>query len=235
MTDALRLSPPNPSFLDMRNAILLADLQRGMNGGDRAESGTCSRQRGMGYAASTVDTDDVHPLQDFTRPARLGGAPSGSVAGTVRDVNTGRRWPERSWPSPGTTAAWARTCPPAPRAGGTYRIDGVPAPRVWSFLTVARRGRLRPRERPERRGRPRRGRHAQHHAPAQLGAAPPAAQAVRSWTRAGLQCLRLRPRRGDRRQPPARVWSTHGPGRARPRRAQGADPRPARRRSRSAR
>ena len=29
LTDGLRLAPPNPSFLDMRNAILLADTFRG--------------------------------------------------------------------------------------------------------------------------------------------------------------------------------------------------------------
>ena len=52
----------------MRNAILLADVQA--NGGDRGLIWSVFASRGMGYAASTVDTDDVHPLPGLHHPAR---------------------------------------------------------------------------------------------------------------------------------------------------------------------
>ena len=86
VTDGLRLVPPNPSFLDMRNAILLADVQAGL--GDRALIWDVFRQRGMGYAASTRGTDDVAPVPDFTGPP-VPSTPVGSMSGTVRDRDTG--------------------------------------------------------------------------------------------------------------------------------------------------
>ena len=64
----------------MRNAILLADEQPGINGVDRTLIWEVFASRGMGYAASAVDTDDVHPLQDF------------SAAGA-------RRRPPAAWPA----------------------------------------------------------------------------------------------------------------------------------------
>ena len=69
LTDALRLAPPNPTFLDMRNAILLADTLKGL--ADHALIWQVFSQRGMGYAASTRGTDDVTPVPDITGPPGL--------------------------------------------------------------------------------------------------------------------------------------------------------------------
>ncbi len=139
VTGGLRLSPPNPSFLDMRNAILLADEQAGINGVDRALIWDVFANRGMGYAASAVDTDDAHPLQDFSRPpASVAG--TGSVAGTVRDLNTGAPIRNALVAFAGHDSGLGEDLSTRTSATGGYRIDGVPAPRVWSFLTVAGAG-----------------------------------------------------------------------------------------------
>ena len=77
-----------------------------------------------------VDTDDVHPLQDFTAPPG-GSTPVGSLAGVVRDQDTGA-------PLAGALVAFAghdsgldEDLATHTAANGSYRIDGVPA-RTWS-------------------------------------------------------------------------------------------------------
>ena len=100
----------------------------------------------MGYAASTVDTDDVHPLQDFSTPPGAS-TPVGSLAGVVRDQDTGAPLAERSSPSRATTAGWTRislrTRPP------TAAIASTECPRVE--LPDDRGGeRIRPRGQPDR-------------------------------------------------------------------------------------
>ena len=66
VTDGLRLAPANPTFLDMRNAILQSDLTRGF--GDRTRIWAVFASRGMGYRASTRGTNDAAPIQDFSVP-----------------------------------------------------------------------------------------------------------------------------------------------------------------------
>jgi hypothetical protein len=79
VTTAMRLSPPEPSFLDMRNAILQASTDEA----DDARMWTVFADRGMGYFASTQGGEDVAPLADFTNPATLTGR--ATLTGTVRD------------------------------------------------------------------------------------------------------------------------------------------------------
>ncbi len=62
VTQAMRLSPPEPSFLDMRNAILLADQAAG--GTHRAQIWNVFAARGMGFFATTVDAADAAPIED---------------------------------------------------------------------------------------------------------------------------------------------------------------------------
>jgi fungalysin metallopeptidase (M36) len=73
VTDGLRLAPANPSFLDMRNAILQADLNRGF--GDRDRIWAVFAARGMGELASTTGNLDTAPVQDFSLPGRAAAAP----------------------------------------------------------------------------------------------------------------------------------------------------------------
>ncbi len=83
VTAALRLSPPEPSFLDMRNAILVAARRR--SGGAAGEDLDGVRRAGMGFYASTTDGADIAPVEDDHVPPTAGG-PRGTITGTVRDA-----------------------------------------------------------------------------------------------------------------------------------------------------
>ena len=193
-------SPPNPSFLDMRNAILLADEQPGINGGDRALIWSVFAQPRDGLRGFHRRHRRRAPAPGLHRRRPAPATPVGSVAGTVRDLNTGA-------PLAGALVAFAgprqRTGRgPVHAHGGQRQLPHRPGARRarGSFLTVARGRRLRP-----RRGMPnvaiaaRRGRHAQLHAPAQLGAGLRRRRPCRSFTGPDFATLRLRPALGDRR------------------------------------
>ncbi|CAN5724903.1 hypothetical protein BH18ACT15_BH18ACT15_12060 [soil metagenome] len=87
VTRAMELAPANPSFLDMRNAILQADV---VTNGGRAHNRLWRlfAHRGMGYFAATIDGGDTHPFADFRLPPRPG-TPKGSFSGRVVDKNNG--------------------------------------------------------------------------------------------------------------------------------------------------
>ena len=86
VTQGMRLSPPEPTFLDMRNAILLADQAAG--GTRRDAIWTVFAARGMGYYATSTGSGDTSPLEDFSAPPAAG-EPRGTIAGRVTDVATG--------------------------------------------------------------------------------------------------------------------------------------------------
>lgn len=87
VTDAMRLSPPEPSFLDLRNAILAADVNA--NGGaNQALIWSVFAQRGMGYFAASTDGNDPSPVADFSTPPPPG-APHGAIGGTVTSAEAG--------------------------------------------------------------------------------------------------------------------------------------------------
>src|SRR5262245_24624716 len=85
VTRAMELSPANPSYLDMRNAILQADLIQA--GNQQKKIWTAFAHRGMGYFAGAVNGDDVAPVEDFSMPPSPS-APKGSLLGVVRDQDT---------------------------------------------------------------------------------------------------------------------------------------------------
>jgi extracellular elastinolytic metalloproteinase len=87
VTRAMELSPANPSFLDMRNAILQADTVAG--GTRHATIWSVFAKRGMGYFAGAVDGDDTSPAEDFSLPPAAG-TPQGRLTGTVTDGDTGQ-------------------------------------------------------------------------------------------------------------------------------------------------
>ena len=87
ITDGMRLSPPEPSFLDMRNAILQADVA--VNGGaNRDLLWSVFATRGMGYFAGALDANDFDAQEDFATPPGPG-APTGTIAGTLTDATSG--------------------------------------------------------------------------------------------------------------------------------------------------
>jgi extracellular elastinolytic metalloproteinase len=87
VTRAMELSPANPSFLDMRNAILQADQV--VNGGNAHDTiWQVFAHRGMGYFAASIDGNDTHPIADTHLPPGPG-TPKGSFRGKVVDIQTG--------------------------------------------------------------------------------------------------------------------------------------------------
>lgn len=86
ITRAMELAPANPSFLDMRNCILLADVVVN-EGRAQEEIWRVFAGRGMGWFAAAIDGDDAQPVEDFALPPAPN-APRGSVTGRVTDSAT---------------------------------------------------------------------------------------------------------------------------------------------------
>jgi extracellular elastinolytic metalloproteinase len=91
VTDGMRLSPPEPSFLEERNAILAA-IQADFTGVDRTNvtniAWSVFRHRGMGFYAGAADGSDVSPIEDFSPPPDPNG-PKGTISGKVTSADTG--------------------------------------------------------------------------------------------------------------------------------------------------
>lgn len=77
VVDGLKLSPGSPSFLDARDAILLADRVNN-NGANQCLLWQAFAKRGMGFSASTNGGDDAAPKEAFDTP------PYCNDAGTLR-------------------------------------------------------------------------------------------------------------------------------------------------------
>ena len=126
ITGGMRLGPPQPSYLDQRNAILQASTLAG--GADTSLIWEVFASRGMGYFASTKGDFDYEPDADFSVPPT--GSPTGIVRGVVRGDNGGRSR-ARSSASAATTARRtpARRCSRSPRPTAATRSPD-PAGRV---------------------------------------------------------------------------------------------------------
>jgi extracellular elastinolytic metalloproteinase len=88
VTQGMRLSPPEPSFLDMRNAILAAEAGLPNTNADRGLIWDVFADRGMGFFAGVADSSDTSPAEDFNLPPDPA-APKGRVAGTTTSADTG--------------------------------------------------------------------------------------------------------------------------------------------------
>ena len=86
VTRGMSIAANNPSFLDMRNAILLADLAT-RGGSDQDAIWQVFAHRGMGYFAGSLGGNDTTPGADSALPP-TGGA-TGRISGTVTDSQTG--------------------------------------------------------------------------------------------------------------------------------------------------
>jgi protocatechuate 3,4-dioxygenase beta subunit len=84
----MELSPTLPSFLDMRNAIIQADVV-GHGGAHVQTIWRVFAHRGMGFFAGTVGGNDVSPVEDFSLPPATG-SPKATVSGVVSDRTTGK-------------------------------------------------------------------------------------------------------------------------------------------------
>ena len=82
----MELSPDDPSFLDMRNAILQADTVLN-SGSSHDDLWAVFAERGMGFFAGAFDGNDTHPVESFALPPAAT-SPKGTVSGTVVDGDT---------------------------------------------------------------------------------------------------------------------------------------------------
>ncbi len=123
VTRAMELSPSDPSFLDERNAILVADTAR-FGGRHHDAIWEVFAHRGMGYFAGSLGGEDPVPGADFSTPPA--GDATGTITGTVTDADSGA-------PVEGATVTLAfqggdTTANPSAVTGadGTYSLGPVP-------------------------------------------------------------------------------------------------------------
>jgi extracellular elastinolytic metalloproteinase len=126
ITEGMRLSPPEPSYLDARNAIIQAD--QALFGGVHVNSANgiwaTFAHRGMGFFAGATDGNDTSPVEDTHLPPAPG-TPMGAIAGRVTDAVTGLPLAGRPVGIGGLDtppSAFAATTD----ADGRYAIAGVP-------------------------------------------------------------------------------------------------------------
>jgi Zn-dependent metalloprotease len=124
VTRAMELAPYNPSFIDMRNAILVADTAL-YDGANHDAIWQVFATRGMGFTAGSVNGPDSEPAASFALPPATV-QDFGTISGTVTDGDTGE-------PLEGITVTlkfngYGAANPTAvTEADGTYTITGVPA------------------------------------------------------------------------------------------------------------
>ncbi|MER7517137.1 M36 family metallopeptidase [Streptomyces sp. NPDC126499] len=125
VTDAMPLSPPSPSFLDMRDAILDADTLR-FHGDNTDAIWTAFARRGAGRSAATAGPDDTDPKPGFDHaaPSRNGMLAVKLVNSSTGEPITGARviigaFEARVTPL-GTTGAGGAVS--APVVDGTYTV-----------------------------------------------------------------------------------------------------------------
>src|SRR4051795_4082418 len=85
VTDAMPLTAPDPSFLDARDGILAADLDR-YHGANFDTIWTAFAHRGAGASATSQGGDDTDPHPAFDHPAA---GRDGTLVGTVVDAASG--------------------------------------------------------------------------------------------------------------------------------------------------
>ena len=125
VTRGMELSPPSPSFLDMRNAIIQADVveNAGANGDTLWQA---FADRGMGYFASSVGGGDLHPVEDFSLPPDCSVDPCHEVSGTVTDKVTGDPLEGATVGFSGLMSGFGFDLSAETASDGTYSIVDVP-------------------------------------------------------------------------------------------------------------
>ena len=123
VTRAMELAPGNPSFLDMRNAILLADTSL-YQGRHHAAIWKVFADRGMGFYAGSLGGGDSSPGADFHQPPASPGL--ASISGRVTRASDGTGIPGAvvtlAFQGGGVVNPSTRTA-----ADGTYTLTDVPA------------------------------------------------------------------------------------------------------------
>jgi extracellular elastinolytic metalloproteinase len=124
LTRAMELSPPEPSFLDERNAILMAD-EVAFGGADQDEIWDVFAHRGMGFFAEATDGSDTRPGEDFSLPPTCPGN-CGTISGTVVDRETGKPIQGLRVAIAGHASGLLNDLADTTDASGSFSIDEVP-------------------------------------------------------------------------------------------------------------
>ncbi len=124
VTRGMELSPPAPSFLDMRNAIIQADLVN-FGGANETALWTIFAQRGMGYFAAS-DSGDVDPIEDFTAPPDCAVSDCATLSGKVKDKVTGKPVAGVHVSFPGLDSGFASDLADTTDGAGHFSIANVP-------------------------------------------------------------------------------------------------------------
>ncbi|MFI5729765.1 M36 family metallopeptidase [Kribbella sp. NPDC051587] len=135
ITRAMELSPADPTMLDMRNAIVQADLvaSGGKNAGIIWQ---VFANRGMGWYAGVIDGGDSFPAEDFHIP------PTGkttTLSGTITDKDTGKPIAGALVYIGGHSSGFAGDYAATTDAAGKYAITNV-APGTYPKFVVASPG-----------------------------------------------------------------------------------------------
>jgi hypothetical protein len=123
VTRAMELSPADPSYLDMRNSILMADLVVG-SGRHQKAIWKVFANRGMGFFAAAVDGSDTAPAEDFSLPPSPH-SPKSSISGTVTDGGTSRPAAGVAVTFGGHSSGFAGSYAAVTDTDGRYRISNV--------------------------------------------------------------------------------------------------------------
>ncbi|MFK4083025.1 M36 family metallopeptidase [Kribbella sp. NPDC020789] len=135
ITRAMELSPADPTMLDMRNAIVQADLvaSGGKNAGIIWQ---VFANRGMGWYAGVIDGGDAFPAEDFHVPPK--GATT-TLSGTITDKDTGKPIAGALVYIGGHSSGFAGDYAATTDAAGKYAITNV-APGTYPKFVVASPG-----------------------------------------------------------------------------------------------
>jgi hypothetical protein len=139
VTRAMELSPPEPSYLDMRNAILQADLV-GNAGANQDVIWSVFAERGMGYFAAAFDGGDTSPTEDFRLPPDCAIDPCGAIAGKITDKVTGKPVKNARVYVAGLASGFGNDLGTATASDGTFRIEDVPFHDAYPAVVVAAKG-----------------------------------------------------------------------------------------------
>ncbi|AGL15988.1 M36 family metallopeptidase [Actinoplanes sp. N902-109] len=136
VTRAMELSPANPSFLDMRNSILMAD--KVVYGGiHQGKIWKVFANRGMGFFAAATDGDDVTPIEDFSTPPAA--HVRSTVQGTVTDSGSHAPLAGATITFPGHNSGFGGSYEAVTDSAGHYAIPNV-LPGTYPEVTAAKPG-----------------------------------------------------------------------------------------------
>lgn len=134
-TRAMELSPEDPTYLDMRNAILQADLAV-YRGANRTAIWRTFAKRGMGFFAGTSSSADGTPAENFAMPPSPA-APRSTVTGKVVDGETGEPVANALVAITGHNSGYTGDYTAVTDASGSFTIPDVFRGRYPSVVVLA--------------------------------------------------------------------------------------------------